>query len=277
MHWTDAFRKNLDKIINEFNGAIISGNSDSVPGRKGYGSAGTKSSHGWHTAAITMVIAVLILSGCSGRERTVSQADNSSAAEGIDSAEGRNTDSRDDAAGTSSNETGADEIYEGTIKAPEADSDESPYYGIMHATVIDINGKIGDSATIYTFTDKLDPDNSWSFSGLEIGDIEAEPTVGMEVAILFTGNITGDTDSVRFAVILPEGDFTLKRIEGKTVNNVMSQFTVMSASGTEVTLIKDNCRMDDNALSSESGDTVIVYYADGGELGNYPVRVFTGK
>ena len=57
----------------------------------------------------------------------------------------------------------------------------------------------------------------------------------------------------------------------------MSTFTVLTDGGEEITFLKDNCMVDENALSSDSGDHVIVYYADGGELGNFPARVFMGN
>ena len=50
-------------------------------------------------------------------------------------------------------------------------------------------GEQGDSSTIYTFSDKKDPDNGWSFSGLEIRDIEAELETGADVCVLFSGDI----------------------------------------------------------------------------------------
>jgi hypothetical protein len=167
--------------------------------------------------------------------------------------------------------------YEGTLSAGEAKGDESPYYGIMHATVISINGKQGDSSTIYTFSDKKDPDNGWSFSGLEIRDIEAELETGADVCVLFSGDITGDGENVEFIAVLPDGEYTMRRIEGETVSNLMSTFTVLTDGGEEITFLKDNCMVDENALSSDSGDHVIVYYADGGELGNFPARVFMGN
>ena len=62
--------------------------------------------------------------------------------------------------------------YPGTVAAREAAADEAPYYGIMYATILDINGSGMDSSTVYSFKDKNDPDNAWSVTGLEVGDIE---------------------------------------------------------------------------------------------------------
>ena len=55
----------------------------------------------------------------------------------------------------------------------------------------------------------------------------------------------------------------------------MSTFTLITGSGEDITFIKDNCRIEDGAMSTDSGDSVVVYYADGGELGNYPLRIYS--
>ncbi len=164
--------------------------------------------------------------------------------------------------------------YDGTLLANEAAEGESPYYGIMHATVIGINGKSGDSSTIYTFSDKTDPDNCWSFSGLEIRYIEADMAEGSDVCILFSGDIINDIEDVDFIVVLPDGDYVMRKARGETTSNLMSTFTIVTDGGEELTFLKDNCEIDDGTLSLDSGENVIVYYAAGGELGNYPVRVF---
>ena len=207
------------------------------------------------------------------KEETASEADTKEA-----SAKERSADN-DEGSSEANAETEAEQRieYEGTLSAGEAKENESPYYGIMHATVLSINGKQGDSSTIYTFSDKKDPDNGWSFSGLEIRDIEAELETGADVCVLFSGDITGDGENVEFIAVLPDGEYTMRRIEGETVSNLMSTFTVLTDGGEEITFLKDNCMVDENALSSDSGDHVIVYYADGGELGNFPARVFKGN
>ena len=134
-----------------------------------------------------------------------------------------------------------------------------------------------DSSTVYSFKDKNDPDNAWSVTGLEIGYIEAELAAGTDVVILFHGDMVRNTEDVEFIAVLPDGGYTLKRIFGVTTANMMSSFTVQTGDGTQIQLIKDNCRIDNGAMTRDSGDPVIVYYADGGELGCYPLRVYEGK
>ena len=167
--------------------------------------------------------------------------------------------------------------YPGTVAAKYPGEEGSPYYGIMYATVLDINGSGMDSSTVYSFKDKNDPDNAWSVTGLEIGDIEAELSAGTDVVILFHGDMVGDTENVEFLAVLPDGQYALKRVSGVTTSNMMSSFTVQAGDGTQIQMIKDNCRIDNGAMTRDSGDPVVVYYADGGELGCYPLRVYEGK
>lgn len=171
-------------------------------------------------------------------------------------------------------------VYEESIAAAadtELAEGESPYYGVMHASIIDINGNVGDSATVYSFKDKMDTENIWSVTGLEIGDIEADMAVGNDVAILFNGDIVRDAENLQFMVILPEGAYTLMEAEGVTTGSTMSVFSIETADGTSIDFLKDNCRMDDNILKSEYGDRVRVYYAHNEQYGNYPLRVYAAR
>lgn len=158
-------------------------------------------------------------------------------------------------------------------KKEELAEDESPYFGIMHVSITDINGNVGESNTVYSFRDKTDPENIWSVTGLEIGDIEAEMAVGNDVAVLFNGDIVKDAENLQFMVLLPDGSYELKEAEGVTTGNTMSVFTVRTADGNTIDFMKDNCRIDEAALRADMGDKVKVYYADGGELGKFPFRV----
>ena len=128
--------------------------------------------------------------------------------------------------------------YPGTVAAKEPGAEESPYYGIMYATVLDIDGSGMDSSTVYSFKDKNDPDNAWSVTGLEIGYIEAELAAGTDVVILFHGDMVRNTEDVEFIAVLPDGGYTLKRIFGVTTANMMSSFTAQTGDGTQIQLIK---------------------------------------
>ena len=166
--------------------------------------------------------------------------------------------------------------YVQTITAAEKElsEGESPYFGIMHVGVLDVNGNVGESSTVYSFKDKQDPENILSVTGMEIGDIEADMSEGNDVVVLFNGDIVNDAENVRFIAVLTDGEYKLREAEGTTSYNNMSVFTLETKDGS-IQFLKDNCKIDENALKSDSGEKLKVYYADGGELGNFPLRIFS--
>ena len=164
--------------------------------------------------------------------------------------------------------------YEESIAVSGVNEKESPYYGVMYVSVLDVNGSSGDSKTVYSFKDKSDPENAWSVTGLEIGVIEAEIVPGADVAILFHGDVMRDGENLEFIAVLPDGDYEIKKAVGTTVSNTMSSFVLDTGNGTQISFFKDNCKIEDDAMNRDSGDRVTVYYADGGELGKYPLRIY---
>ncbi len=240
-------------------------------------------------AAAGIVLLCCMMTACGGSKEASASGD-TAAEETI--AEGSELNGNEDAAIQSLEGVTADEAittdestyaaaanYEESIAAEKAElaEGESPYFGIMHASIIDINGSVGESSTVYSFKDKIDPENIWSVTGLEIGDIETEIAVGNDVAVLFNGDIVRDAENLQFLVLLPEGDYELKKTAGITTSSTMSGFSIETSDGRTVEFFKDNCRIDDDTLNTDSGDEVKVYYADGSELGNYPLRVFSLK
>ena len=165
----------------------------------------------------------------------------------------------------------ARETYAHTVEVSGVTETGSGYFGIMHALILDIHNDSG--STVYKLQDKADPENAWAVSAIEFADIEDEAEIGNEVSILFQGNIIEDPENVRFLVMLPDGDYSIKKITGSTTANMMSTFTVQTSSG-EIVFNKDNCRIEDGAMQDDSGEKVAVYYADCGELGNYPFKVY---
>lgn len=221
------------------------------------------------TAGLGLIM--LGLTACGGSSDETTEAENTALTEAEVSAEQEGTAAETD---TSAAESNADLNYEESIAVTDDDTIESvsPYYGIMHVNILDINGSLGDSSTVYSFKDKNDPENAWSVTGLEIGDIEAEMAVGADAVILFHGDVIKDGEGMEFIAVLPEGNYVLRQAEGITLSNTMSSF-VVNAAGGELTFLKDNCMIDEGVMNNDSGDRVRVYYADGGELGNYPLRV----
>lgn len=213
-------------------------------------------------AAAFIIMLGALLTACGGRSSTASSGDTIGTA---------------GAEETSAEEPQFEGSYEESVAVSGVNEEASPYYGIMYVSVLDVNGNVGESKTVYSFRDKSDPENAWSVTGLEIGYIEAEITAGADVAILFHGDVIRDGENLEFIAILPDGEYAIKRAEGTTLSNTMSAFTLSTAGGAEIAFLKDNCRIEDGAMNTDSGDNVVVYYADGGELGNFPIRIYAAK
>lgn len=162
------------------------------------------------------------------------------------------------------------ETYPETVAAQEAAEDESPYFGIMHATILSVDE---DSST-YTLVDKNDEEDSWTLTSTEIRAIETDMTEGIDVAVLFNGDIINDSDNVSFLVVLPDETYKIQSVTGTVTDNMMSTFTITGADGSELHFLKDGCKMDDGALDTEVSHEVTVYYVDAGDLGVYPVRIY---
>lgn len=64
--------------------------------------------------------------------------------------------------------------------------------------------------------------------------------------------------------------------EGITTSNAMSTFMIQTSDGREIGFIKDNCPSDENALTSDSGDSVIVTYVTS-DNANFPLEIRKGK
>lgn len=165
------------------------------------------------------------------------------------------------------------ETYPETLQADEAVEDESPYFGVMYATVLSVTGSGAD--VTYTLVDKNNSEDSWTLTSLEIGTIETDMTLDTDVAMLFNGDVINDSENVRFLVALPDGDYTVQKVTGIVTDNMMSTFTLTISDGSELHFLKDNCRMDEDALELDTSNEITVYFADAGDLGNFPVRIFS--
>ncbi|HIU78319.1 MAG TPA: hypothetical protein IAB09_02715 [Candidatus Avilachnospira avicola] len=235
-------------------------------------------------AAAALFLAAL--SGCSGKkaseqtsEETVSVSAGDSAAALAEAEADTDTDTAG-IAGTEGEPSSASlegETYPETVAADGINEDGSGFFGIMHAVLSGVVQE-KDGMTVYTFQDKLDPDNSWAIPGIELGDVLVDPEKGTETAILFQGDIINDADSVDFIAMLPEGEYEIKRAEGVTMHNSMSTFSLRDASGAEIIFLKDNCNVEEGSLENDSGDSIIVYYAESSADGScYPFRIYAGK
>ena len=166
------------------------------------------------------------------------------------------------------------EIYPGLVEVKDRDGEVRDVFGVMHALCLDVQPGEKSGLYVYTLCDRQDQENAWSIESRYVGDIFADVSKGSEVAVLFSGNIVEDPDSVEFVAFLPEKKYSIRSASGKVVNNMMTSFTLRTKTGEELTFVKDNCKVDRDALSTESGGEVLVYYADSGSLSLYPFRVY---
>lgn len=168
------------------------------------------------------------------------------------------------------------EQYPETVAYVSENDGTEECFGVMHATVLNVQDGDKDGLYVYTLRDESDPENAWSLNSQDIGDIVAEVERGKKVSVLFSGDMIEDADNVEFIAILDDRNYRIKTIEGITSANMMSSFSVKAKNG-EYTFIKDNCHVDRDALSTGGNSRVIVYYADSGDAELYPVRVYKVK
>ena len=96
----------------------------------------------------------LAVTACGGNKTSANAEESETEAETEAEAEGSDSEGEDETEPESSETTYANLTdYDESIAVTEQSSvgDESPYYGIMYASVLDINGNQGDSNTVYTF------------------------------------------------------------------------------------------------------------------------------
>lgn len=88
---------------------------------------------------------------------------------------------------------------------------------------------------------------------------------------------SGDPEKAAYIVAFPEQEeWTISTDEGITTSNAMSTFMIQTSDGREIGFIKDNCPSDENALTSDSGDSVIVTYVTS-DNANFPLEIRKGS
>lgn len=242
---------------------------------------------------ITLAFFVFFVSSCarknsetnvSGESETItesSEAQSEKESEAEDETESEKEGETESANSLSKDETAldedtllAEETYPETMEAPEAADDESPYFGIMYASVVSVNASGQVEDTSYTLIDKSDTMDSWTLTELEIGDVAVDMTVGTDVVLLFNGDVINDSENVRFLAALPDGSYSIKKVTGVVNESLMSTFELETDDGEIIYFIKDNQKMDEGALNTETEKEITVYYADGGDMGNFPLRIY---
>ena len=106
--------------------------------------------------------------------------------------------------------------------------------------------------------------------------MEAELEAEAQIAIAYIGwELTGpeDLEKVELIVAFPEQEeWTICQETGTTLFNAMSSFTMKTDEGHELQLLKDNCPIEEGALSQDSGDRITVVYVTSQGM-NFPIEV----
>ena len=127
------------------------------------------------------------------------------------------------------------------------------------------------------FTLLADDGNDYTIALSDIRDVETEIEKNIQIAIACMKDASGDPEKAAYIVAFPEQEeWTISTDEGITTSNAMSTFMIQTSDGREIGFIKDNCPSDENALTSDSGDSVIVTYVTS-DNANFPLEIRKGK
>lgn len=123
------------------------------------------------------------------------------------------------------------------------------------------------------FTLLADDGKEYEISLSDIRDVETEIAKDVQIAIAYIGEPLGNLEDADLVVALPEQEeWTISTEEGTTTSNAMSSFSMKTADGRELSFLKDNCPIEDGALSGDSGDQVRVTYVTSEGM-NFPVEI----
>lgn len=212
--------------------------------------------------AATFICAAAALSACGGKDEAPSESPQISSESPVETAETEATSEKT-------------ETYPGTVEATDSEGNVSGNFGIMHAKVLGVQPDNDEGIDIYSLQDKNDAENMWSIPGNRIGSIEADMSEGSEVAVAFKGDMINDFENVKFIAVIPEGNYLISSVTGTTVVNVMSTFSISTDDGKEMTFLKDNCEIEEDAMTGDSGERISVYYAQAADGTNYPLAVYS--
>ena len=158
-----------------------------------------------------------------------------------------------------------------TTPAQTEEPAEAGRYHMLQGTVIE--EKEDGSA----FTLLADDGKEYEISLSDIRDVETEIAEDIQIAIAYIGEPIGKLEDVDLVVALPEQEeWTISTEEGTTTANAMSSFAMKTADGRELSFLKDNCPIEDGALSEDSGDSIWVTYVTSEGM-NFPVEIVKGQ
>ncbi len=158
---------------------------------------------------------------------------------------------------------------------PEGESQEAAgRYHMLRGTVTEENED--ESA----FSLLADTGVTYEIEIADILDVEAEIKPEVQIAISYIGSELAaqeDFAGVTMVAAFPEQEeWTICEATGTTLFNAMSSFTVKTDEGHEVQLMKDNCPIEEGALTQDSGDRVTVFYVTSQGI-NFPIEVLKGQ
>lgn len=160
-----------------------------------------------------------------------------------------------------------------STQAPETQAEETDkagtdeMYHMLQGTVT----KVAGDGSIFTL--QADNGKDYDIKETDIRDVEAEIKEDTQIAIVYIGAPLGELKDVTLVVALPEQEeWSILTEKGVTTANAMSSFSMKTDDGRELSFLKDNCPMEDGALSGDSGDQVAVTYVNSQGV-NYPVEI----
>ena len=163
---------------------------------------------------------------------------------------------------------------ETTAKAPETTeqaAEAKEVYHMLQGTVT----KVTADGSVFTL--QADDGKDYDISQSDIRDVEVEIEEDVQIAIAYIGEPLGSLEDVTLVVALPEQEeWSILTEDGTTTANAMSSFTIKTDDGQELSFLKDNCPIEDGALSEDSGDSIWVTYVTSEGM-NFPVEIVKGQ
>lgn len=175
------------------------------------------------------------------------------------------------AAATAPETTTAQETTKDSVETGGQAVNLKDRYHMLQGTVV----KTAQDGSVFTL--RADDGKDYDIKQADILDVEVEIEKDVQIAIACIGRPDGQAGDVQMVVALPEQEeWTIYQETGTTVFNAMSSFTLKTDDNRELSLIKDNCPMEEGALTKDSGDRIMVAYVTSGGT-NFPVEVRKGK
>lgn len=170
---------------------------------------------------------------------------------------------------TSAEGTSSPEETSTETQVPE-DTESSKFY-MLQGTITKTE-KDGSAFTLLA-----DDGKEYKIALSDIHDVETEIEKNTQIAIACMKDPSGDPEKSTYICAFPEQEeWTISTDEGITTSNAMSTFMIQTTDGREIGFIKDNCPSDEDALTSDSGDSVIVTYVTS-DNANFPLEIRKGK